>query len=82
LAEHCKFIFYYCVCVRCKLEQDGMGGERHLEATMVGQEMQVSFKDGIGGGDLEARVVGKEMQISAEDVIALVAPKVFRNACK
>ncbi len=49
---------------------------------MVGQEMQVSFKDGIGGGDLEARVVGKEMQISAEDVIALVAPKVFRNACK
>ncbi len=37
-----------------------MGGERHLEATMVGQEMQVSIEDGIGGGDLEAKVVGQE----------------------
>jgi hypothetical protein len=59
-----------------------MGGERHLEATMVGQEMQVSFKDGIGGGDLETRVVGKKMQVSTEGVIALAAPKKFRITCK
>jgi hypothetical protein len=35
-----------------------MGGERHLEAKVVGQEVQVSVEDGIRGGDLEARVVG------------------------
>jgi hypothetical protein len=35
-----------------------MGGERHLEAKVVGQEAQVLVEDGIKGGDLEARVVG------------------------
>ncbi len=42
---------------------------------MVGQEMQVSIEDGIGGGDLEAKVVGQEMQVSAEDVAELAIPK-------
>lgn len=56
--------------------ENGMGGEIHLEATMVGQEMQVSTEDGIGGGDLEARVVGQEMQVSAEDSTTLAAPEI------
>ncbi len=39
-----------------------MGGEGDLEVVVVGQEIQISIKDGIGGeGDLEARVVGQEM---------------------
>jgi hypothetical protein len=35
--------------------EDGMGGEGDSEAATVGQEMHVSVKNGIGGGDMEAR---------------------------
>jgi hypothetical protein len=57
-----------------------MGGERDLEVGVVGQEMQVSVKDGTGGeGYLEAGVVGQEMQVDVEDVATLAAPKIIHE---
>jgi hypothetical protein len=57
-----------------------MEGEGDLEARVVGKEMQVSAKDGMGGErDLEAGVVGQEMQVGVEDVATMVALEIVHE---
>jgi hypothetical protein len=68
-----NLFFYCCVCVICKLEQeqvsppmyeDGMGGERNLEAGVVGQEMQVDVKE--VATLVALKIVHEQMQLGGD----------------